>query len=78
MKQMIVRGAVAAGLLSAALLAALASATPRAVAADSGWCVIANTGSENCGFTTMAQCLAAASEFGGFCRMYGAIAPARR
>jgi uncharacterized membrane protein len=78
MKRMLVRGAVAAGLLSAAMLAALASATPRAVAASGAWCVVSNTGSENCGFTTMAQCAASASGFGGFCRMIGDEAPVGR
>jgi uncharacterized membrane protein len=78
MKRILVRGAVAAGLLSAAILAALASATPRAAAVSGAWCVVSNTGSEHCGFTTMAQCAASASGFGGFCRMINDEAPAGR
>ena len=78
MKGMLVRGAVAAGLLSAVMLAALGSATPRAAAAGGVWCVVSNTGSENCGFMTMAQCSASASGFGGFCRMISDEAPTSR
>jgi len=78
MKGMIMRGAVAAGLLSVAMLAALASATPRAAVAGGVWCVVSNTGSENCGFAPMAQCSASASGFGGFCRMTSDETPSGR
>jgi hypothetical protein len=55
-----------------ALVAGLAAASVVAVAfagrAQAGWCAVYQSGAENCGFSTQAQCAASVSGAGGFCR----------
>ncbi len=43
------------------------------------WCAVTNLGTENCQFSTQAQCASAISGVGGFCRMSGyGTEPSRR
>jgi hypothetical protein len=54
--------------LTLALFAVIAGNAARAEAQNYPWCAdYAGFGSQNCGFTTYQQCLAALSGNGGFC-----------
>ena len=80
MRRMAIKVGMAAGLMSAAVLAAISAATVTATAMSAEWCAVYRSGSENCGFYTQAQCSANVSGIGGFCRMsqYDAIQGKRR
>ena len=70
MKGMVLRLAIATGLtVAAGLSAASAAPTPHQSTRVSAWCAVTSLGSENCGFSTQAQCQSAVSGLGGFCRM---------
>jgi Protein of unknown function (DUF3551) len=57
-----------AAIVSTAILTVAASAPAQSMTQEN-WCAIYRGGSENCHFTTQAQCLATVSGQGGFCRM---------
>ena len=78
MKSMALRLAIAAGVtLVASLSAASAATTPHQSTRISAWCAVTNLGSENCGFSTQAQCQSAVSGLGGFCRMTASVTEQR-
>jgi hypothetical protein len=55
-----------------ALVASLAVvAVTFANPAQASWCAVYQSGAENCGFSTQAQCAATVSGAGGFCRASG-------
>jgi hypothetical protein len=66
MTQSIRHLALVAGLAVASVVA-VTSANP----AQASWCATYQSGAENCGFSTQAQCAAAVSGAGGFCRSSG-------
>lgn len=76
MTKSIRRLALVAGFAVASVVA-MAFASP----AQASWCAVYQSGAENCGFSTQAQCAAAVSGAGGFCRSSGygyGSEPARR
>jgi hypothetical protein len=60
------RLALAAGLAVASVVVGTL-ASP----AQASWCAVYQSGAENCGFSTQAQCAASVSGAGGFCRSSG-------
>jgi hypothetical protein len=59
----------ALGLMTATVLVAISAMTAEAVAREYPWCSYYNSGSQNCGFTTLDQCKSNISGIGGFCQM---------
>jgi hypothetical protein len=75
MKRMALHVMAATGLMAATILAAVPATTTEAVAQQYPWCSQYNNGSNNCGFSTYAQCASNVSGIGGSCQMnawYGA------
>ena len=78
MKGLALRFATVVGVTIASGLSVSAATTaPSPTQVAAGWCAVTNLGSENCGFTTQAQCAASVSGVGGFCRMYASAAERR-